>query len=202
MLKFRYHDTVIELHFLFVAVVTLCFLLDRSGGAIIALLVAMIHEAGHLIALMMMGYAPRRLSFDLFGVRLEKQTDQISLGKEVIILLAGCGVNLLIFVMLVHLEGGIQRIGLFAGMNLVIGVLNLFPMRGFDGGQLMELFLLQVCLPHTATRLLRALQVLILLAITAYAIYYFLYCFPNITLLLVCCYLWGSLLSNSASFAC
>lgn len=182
------------MHFLFVCVLTLFFLLDQSGTATLALTVAVMHEIGHLIAMTLLETPPSRLSFHLFGVRLEQSHGLVPAGKEAIILVSGSAVNLLTCGVLLLTTQSSPARDLFAGMHLTIGIINLLPVRGLDGGGLLELALTQRLPLWQGERLTSLIQWVFLLVLTGLISYYILCLGGALTLLLILAYLWLSLL--------
>jgi Zn-dependent protease len=190
MIEFRWGNTVVEIHFLFLSLITLCLLVDQSGIALCGLLASLLHEFGHLSAFVLSGYAPRRLSFEIFGIRLEQRTYEMAPLKETFVLLAGSGMNFLCFGLSVLFCGGISKIGALAGSHFVLGVLNLIPVAGFDGGKLLQLGLEQVLPIPAADRLCESIQMVITIFITTICIYCFLEQQLHITAIFLCIYLW------------
>lgn len=179
---------------MFVGVITLFFLLDRNGTALLALTVAIMHELGHLLWMTLFGRPPQNLSFHLFGIRLKQSATLLPPHQEALVLLAGSGVNFVTSgILLLFLPPAPTR-DLFAMMHLSIGVINLLPMRGLDGGALLELALTQHLPLWQSERILSLVQWIVLLTVTGLA-GYALFCFQvSITLLFLVAYLWLSLL--------
>ncbi len=103
---------------------------SRAGeSAVIALLLAvLLHECGHVAAAYCLG-----MRLEKIGISWRKLYVRISPGspqREALVALAGPLVNLL-------LAAG--STGYFRRMNLILGLLNLLPLRGFDGWRVMQL---------------------------------------------------------------
>ena len=68
MISFRVFGCVIELRFLFVALVTLAVLLDTSSYMRSTLLAAVVHECGHLLVLAGYHALPRKIRFGILNI--------------------------------------------------------------------------------------------------------------------------------------
>lgn len=145
MISFEAFGIKIQIQFLFVALVTIFLLADRSGISIIALLACLIHEMGHLIMFCLVGYKPLSLSFEITGIRLTKPIAQLNYWKELLVELAGSFLNFTMFVLLANTTNQISLVSIFAVTHLIVGVFNLVPLKSFDGGKLLEITLLQFC---------------------------------------------------------
>lgn len=177
-----------EVHFLFLAMVTLCFLLDESGIAWLGLLAGLLHEAGHLAAVLLCGGAPGRIAFEMTGIRMEEPSAGLSPGREALVLAAGSAVNLLLAG--ISLAAGWEA---FAAAHLVLGTINLLPVRGLDGGKLLVLLLSCVTDLYKAEQISFILQIVFNLMVTAGCMLLFLHHRGNPTLWVLCLYLWCSM---------
>ena len=106
-------------------------LLDRWGLVPPFVLAAALHEAGHLAALLALGIPVRALELSAAGavIRAELPGDR----REALALAAGPGMNLLLALLFRRLWP------LFALCNLCLGLANLLPLPGRDGGRLLAL---------------------------------------------------------------
>lgn len=114
----------------------LLFLGSPPAHALLFLCAVLLHEAGHLIALLSFGYTPTGLSLSLSGAVLQTREDFIPYKKEAAISLAGpffgvlgCAAALF-FLRQRFTENGM----LFFSFNFLLTLLNLLPIRGTDGG--------------------------------------------------------------------
>lgn len=156
----------------FAAFIACAVALDTSGFAVLALLCAAVHEAGHLIALRLLGVRVEEVSFHLFGIHIRVRSGAlISYGREAAIAAAGCAVNLLSALAAFC----VWRIGLCFGqnsfalpcealfyMNLLLGGFNLLPVGPLDGGRALESLLCLRLRPDTAARAVTFLSFLVL----------------------------------------
>lgn len=189
MICIRFKHTTIEIHFLFVGMITLFLLIDRTGAAVLGLLAALIHELGHMIAFVATGYSPQRIAFEMCGIRLQKKTYEMSFPKEVFVLLAGSGMNFLVFCALCYSIGSVNTTSLFAVIHLVLGILNLMPVNGLDGGKLLRLFLGRHFAERTVDITCNIVQIALILPIVACSVYSVVIGAANFSLLMLCVYL-------------
>ena len=150
------------------AVLIACILvMDPTGVAMLALLCAAFHEAGHCIALFVLGVPVEEVSFRVFGINIRLlHNERISYRQEIGIALAGCAANLAVAgVALIVWAAGIfvnQTMTLMV-MNLIICLFNALPIGPLDGGRALEAMLCRHLEPLTAQRIVNTLSFLFLL---------------------------------------
>lgn len=172
MVKFKLLGVMISIDFLFIAVITLFSVLDKTGFSLMGIAVCLMHEMGHIIAFYIIGEKPDELVFEMSGIRLSKSFGNISHSKEFFVLISGSLVNFICFFALCgNLHKGINNINIFAVFHLLIGVFNLIPARCFDGGKLTELFLtlfLSQGMSYKISLILDFLSVVLMLVLSVY----------------------------------
>lgn len=107
-------------------------------------LLCLLHEAGHTAALLLTGQPPVSLTFYAGGISmsLRQPPERAGLFSEILVLSAGCAVNLLLAVLL-SLTGS----RLWAMTSLGLGLFNLLPHSMLDGGGILRA-LTVYCFPH------------------------------------------------------
>lgn len=131
----------VSLSFTFFAAVAAVTLWNGSWGLkiVTALICCILHELGHISAMCMFGIPPERVFFYAGGIKISPHRGRlISKKQDMIILFAGCSVNLFIALLWRILSGGLNY---FACANLFLGIFNLMPVKYFDGGRLLSLAL-------------------------------------------------------------
>lgn len=118
----------------------------------IILAAALIHEAGHWVALRVMGARIRGLRIGMLGMVMETDSSRLSYGQELLALLAGPGMNLLCACLLSLLTGGTEAV---IGAHLVLGLFNLLPARPLDGGRALYLLCAWLLGPDRGERVAR-----------------------------------------------
>ncbi len=129
------------------------FLLFSRGLTLPAALLsaALCHELAHVLALHLLHAPPRRLTLSASGASLYVPAlTRLSYGGEMLAVAAGPGCNLLLWALLSSVGG--EALAPFAGAHLILGALNLLPVRPMDGGRLLWLLVSLCTEPYTADR--------------------------------------------------
>ena len=127
-------------------------LFSRSFTLPAALLsAALCHELSHVLTLHLLGAPPRRLTLSATGAELYVPAlDRLSYTGELLAVAAGPACNLLLWALLSLT--GVEGLMPFAGAHLLLGALNLLPVRPMDGGRLLWLLTALCTEPYTADR--------------------------------------------------
>ena len=131
-----------------------------------AVLSALSHEAGHLLALRLAGAKVERVRLTAFGAEIQADTRSLPYFREILCTLAGPIVNLLLAVILARVAGNY----LAAGVNLVLGVFNLLPVPALDGGRVLHLLVSWGWGPMAADGVCRWVGLVCALLLTAAAL--------------------------------
>ena len=129
------------------------FLLLSRGLTLPAALLsaALCHELTHVLTLHALHAPPRRLTLSATGAELYvPDLHRLSYGGELLAVAAGPVCNLLLWVLLSLLS--VDALAVFAGANLLLGALNLLPVRPMDGGRILWLLTALFTEPYTADR--------------------------------------------------
>lgn len=172
MIKFYINDIVIEISFLFLSVVTLALLLDSTNTVIIGILSAFIHEISHIVAFILIGKKPKKVSFEITGILLQKDNVCMSIKQELFVLLSGSLVNILIFFCIHNLgNDSFNNIGVFATSNLILGIMNLLPLNAFDGGKIITLIISHYTNINYSYKIIKIIQIIILILFLSVYVY-------------------------------
>lgn len=116
---------------------------------------ALLHELAHYAVLRLCGVRTARFTLTGLGASLYvPELHRLSYGAELLSAAAGPLMNLLLWVLL-SLTGR-EELALFAGAQMVLGVLNLLPVRPMDGGRILWLATAYLTEPYTADRVAAA----------------------------------------------
>ena len=112
----------------------------RRSWLLLFWLAAILHELGHLVALRLLRGRVEALRFRLSGAEICYRGTGISYGGEVLLALAGPGMNLLWAAVLAlasrwYPEDFLYR---FIGCHLVLALFNLLPALPLDGGRVLQ----------------------------------------------------------------
>lgn len=143
MLSFQMGKVKVCIWFSFFAVICLFLAIGQNPWGLFCISSSMLHELGHLAAFFYMGIPPLELHFEYSGIRLVPQNRLYSTGQEVLSLVSGSIVNLFCFFVLWALNLPVP-----AFFHLALGIFNLLPLQGLDGGQLLRIVLEQCCGPR------------------------------------------------------
>jgi Zn-dependent protease len=139
-MQFKCREVTVSVGFPFAAAVTLMFLYDTSGTAVISVCAALLHEIGHLLCLFWYGETPQSLKLGLAGMEIVRAKGQkLSFYQEIMVSLAGPLVNLALFALLATLSGwgAGERLMEAAMVNFMLALFNLLPVSALDGGRAM-----------------------------------------------------------------
>lgn len=186
-MHFRICDIDIELTFGFFAALAVFMLFDRSGLLLWMLLTILLHETGHLCAMLLCGSIPRAVVLEPFGVKIVEGRRALSYLQDALVLFAGPAANLLLFLVLYLLYG--LRMPIVGVISLLTGALNLLPIGLLDGGRMVE-NLLQLFLPYRRAQTVSdVVSFLCLVPLFVLGIVILCSAGHNFTLLLLCTYL-------------
>lgn len=128
-MTFRIKSTAVEVSFWFAAVLTFL-LLFTGNSAAVCFLFCILHESGHLAAMLFFGSVPRKLELGYFGMKIVTGSRLLSPQKEIIIAAAGPAVNVLLTLIIIYRKE-------WALMSLALAVFNLIPVPMLDGGRIL-----------------------------------------------------------------
>lgn len=149
-------------------------LTDRTGIVFLTVLAALLHECGHLAAAKLLGIRTERMQLGFLGMRLETGGTVLSYGAEWLLCAAGPLTSLLCAALAAPLWQTFAAARIFSCASLVLGFLNLLPIRTFDGGRMLESFLNFVCGTRISGRVMTLCSFLFLFLLWATAVYFLL----------------------------
>lgn len=182
MIKLRISKTEIAFTYGFFCSVMLLILTDRTGMFLLSYIAVILHEIGHFGALCIFGAKITAVRFTLSGVKIVK-SKILSKNATVAVALSGPLVNLSLFSFYLCENAYIKY---FAVANLVIGVFNLLPISGLDGGDIISGLLYT---KRNGYAIINAVSVITLSAILGVGIVLVLNRYANLTLLVCSVYL-------------
>lgn len=157
----------------FAVLFALSYFFDESGIVSALVPAVMIHELGHMAALVALGCPPRALNATLSGFSLD-YSGRLEGMAEVICPAAGPAAGLA-FAWLCSALGNYFESGyllLCAGAGLVINLFNLLPALPLDGGRLLSALVSRRLPPPAAGRVMLAVGLVVSLALIAAGVYF------------------------------
>lgn len=160
-------------------------LLLGEGRELVAvtLLAALLHETGHVVAARLLHLPLRELRLSALGARLVLKGSLLSYGEEWALCAAGPIFSLMGAAIAMLLRTAFPSAELFAMVSLFLGVLNLLPIRSFDGGRMADALLHRLLPERWADGILNASSFLCLFLLWASAVYLLLKAGEGISLL-------------------
>ena len=134
-MKFKLLGSEIYISFLFVAVISLMLATDKTGLALPTLFAVSLHEIGHLLAMWIVGTPPKSIRLIPASVQITRSISS-RYKNDIIVALSGPLVNFALFLTLYinYLIFGNEGILYYSFINLIVGLFNLLPVTGLDGG--------------------------------------------------------------------
>ena len=132
----------IRISFLFCAVICLIAFFDE-GYMMPAFLSVCAHEGAHLFAMLILKEKVREVSFEPFGILIKRESESRDFYKNLIISISGCVLNFVVFSVLfaVHYFGKNETLLVISAINFALFLINIFPIYGLDGAQVLMLVL-------------------------------------------------------------
>lgn len=168
---------------LFPALVTTLLLWQPDGLTVSCLLASLVHEGGHLAAMLAVGVPPHACTLGAFGMRMELGNSLMGYGRNLVVSVAGPLANALAAATLFMLGCPTAAV-----VHLMLAALNLFPAAALDGGEMLRCGLCLLGLEPLAGSVLRLSSALTLLPLAAVSMWLFLNG-ENPTLLIISGYL-------------
>lgn len=145
---------------------------DRTGLGIATLCAALFHECGHLLAARWMGIPFRSLRIDFNGARLEIGGRMPSFGEEWLLAASGPIASLLGAALGALFWRTLPVSVYFSCASLLLGILNLLPIRSFDGGRMLECMLARCLSVRMLDWVMKLTSFLFLFLLWATAVYF------------------------------
>lgn len=137
-----------------------------ADNVLYILLFSMLHEAGHLLVLLLLGGKANLIHFSYYGAAL-KYDSKLSRAKELAVISAGPLVNLVLYLFIRD------------DYNLILFAVNMLPIFPLDAGRILDLF---------SVRLSRKIGKLFIIILFAFSIY-LLVEYKSFSMLLIVVYL-------------
>ena len=197
-MSFRLGGIRFDLSYYFFALLAAFFILEPDNITACGALSAILHEAGHLAAMMIVpGASVERVTISACGLRITARFRYRQCGWG-FVCIAGAAVNLLLSAFLLPAAAltGSRFLSVFASANICIGVLNLLPVEPMDGGQLLRALLLRIASPERADRVCFVVSLLTLVPLICAGLWLLMKTRFNFSLLLLGMWLLGGVLEE------
>lgn len=170
-MKFKIFGTEIYISFLFFAVITVMLATDKTGLLLPALFAVFAHETAHLFIMWVLDAAPKRIKLIPASVQISTSISK-RYRNDILVSLAGPLVNLILFgtLYLNYLFYENILTLYYALLNLVIGLFNLIPVAGLDGGNILFSLLCKYKDINKATLIMKFITIIIALTVIIIAV--------------------------------
>ena len=181
-MKFKAFGVEFDFQFFAVLVLTFVLILDKSSKVSLCLLSAVLHELGHIVAMLSFSIKPRSISLRVFDIAIE-ECSQKSDFEDFIITISGPLSNLTFACLFYFINIDLCI------CNIALCLFNLLPVDTFDGGHALYLLLSKKLSVNTSRIVLKILTLLVLIPLFVFGIIVLCYSKYNYSLLLISLYL-------------
>ena len=194
-MSFTVKGVRLSVSFYFAAVLALMLSLRAPGEVLLALFSSVLHECGHLAAMIACKNEIKAVRLEITGMNIiRNESDFLSFRQEIFIALSGPLTNAGIFLLCGVLYWIFQK-NIFltaACINLLLAVFNLLPVKRLDGG--MALYFL---LSLRFSQAFKISSVMVLAPVYLWGIYVFLAGNKNFTVIIIAVFLTLSMLGGN-----
>ncbi len=141
------------------------------------------HEAGHIFAALFCKSPVKKIVFSPLGITVQRSASCASYKADIFIYLAGPFCSALTAVAALLFDNH-----LLFSLSLALGVLNLLPVKIFDGGKALYALLCMTC-PIYADKIIKILSGCVLFVLWSFSVYLLLKVGENLSLFILCFYL-------------
>lgn len=167
----------------------------------VVFLIMTVHELSHLVAALLIGLKPKRITFYPFGVNLRLQNSMIySISEEVILYLAGPFSNLVMALFALCFLRGSRWFMLFYWQNIGLCVLNLLPILPLDGGIILKKLLMHRLGHRRAVQIMKCCSGFLAACLIAGEVYLAYQSQWNYSMLIFCIFLFGNILCTREKY--
>ena len=204
MIKFTIFGINLGVSVGFVGVVCLMLYIDRLGLMLPTMVAIILHELGHLIILLAYNQRPKRVEIKVGAIAIIGNFI-LNKKRELLMLIFGSAFNFIfgtVFYICYMLFQN-QYLLNFSLVMFVVGVFNLLPILGLDGGDILKLILSSFFKIRAVNFIIYLLSFFTAFLIVAFGGYVFLDTGSNISLILFGIYLFlGILISKKQKKDC
>lgn len=193
-MSIKIHGCNIYISYPLVVFLTLSIFFDNSKVILFSLICAILHETGHLLCMGLYGCSPHCINIGLFDVAIRDDDFDIRYsGKHLLVLFAGSAFNFIAatFFAIIYACSQNADTKLLCLTNVYLGVFNLLPVYGLDGGNILFEMLSKSLTYDKALIVVKCVSFVILMVLFTNGILVLIDNKYNFTYLITSCYLFG-----------
>lgn len=193
-MSLKFKSCTVYISYPFAAFITLAVIADKSGTAFLSLAAAILHEAGHLLCMKLYSCLPSSIKITLFDFSIsDSMLISRSSRKDLFIYASGCAVNFFAGFIFLLLSKLFCTEALFAvnasAVNFIIGLFNLLPVCGLDGGNILFIILNKKLSENKCITIIKIVSFVILMVIFTFGIIALFNNKYNYSYIIAACYL-------------
>lgn len=196
--SFLFGNIRIRVHFLSVISLVAMFLAENGIYTVAVLFCAAFHEAGHIAAIKLLRGRVTEFAFLPFGAEIKAEM-HAGYKEDMMVAIAGpafnlmlCGISFAVFCFFKH------PLIVFVGIcSFFLAVLNLIPIRSFDGAKILRSIAFSYMKYEKALKAVRFSELFSLIILSLLSVLAVLFCKGNISLAVICVYIFVSVYKNS-----
>ncbi len=156
---------------IFALIMFISLLLTSYNYFIILLFVVILHELGHVFMAKLCHIRLSELKLSIFGAALSPSNTLYSYKDEILLCIGGPLSNF-VSALIVHMcLGNILKADIFVMSSLALGIINLLPIIGFDGGRITLALLSLILGPRQANGILKFLSFMFIFILWLFSVY-------------------------------
>lgn len=186
MIRFRIGGLPIRVSFWFPVMILAMLWWGDETFTLQCLAASLLHECGHFAVMSAVHDVPKRVCFGVFGVRVERNEGSVTGYLSQAAVSVGGPLGNVVCAMLLYVCCG-RCDGVW--IHLTLGLFNLLPVEGLDGGEALYRLLCSFINERCAHRFVRWLSVMILLPVTSLGFFLLFQSGSNVSLMILSLYL-------------
>ena len=130
-----------------------------------------IHEAGHLFMAKACNIPIQELQLDIFGASITPINIFYSYKKEILLCLGGPLSNFFSVIIIFFIPCVSQTLQNFMVSSFALGLINMLPIIGFDGGRIFSDIMNMIIQPHVTYKIMKAISFIFIFSLWCFSVY-------------------------------